>query len=63
MSHGRECIEGGAGKGDENRLSVRQAGELVVVEYWELNGGKVERLAGFANEIAHVEVGHSDLRR
>jgi len=32
MSDGRERIAGGAGKGDENRLSVRQAGELVVVE-------------------------------
>ena len=60
--HGRECVEGGAGKGDENRLTVRQAGELVIVEDRDLGRGKAKSLAGFANEIACVEVGLIELR-
>jgi len=39
--HGREGVESRAGKRDEDRLAVREAGELVVVEDRELNGGKV----------------------
>ena len=54
MRHGRERVEGGAGEGDEDRLAVRQAGELVIVEDWELGRGKVKSLAGFSNEVAYV---------
>jgi len=39
--HGGERVEGGAGKGDEDRLAVRQAGELMIVEDRELSRGKV----------------------
>jgi len=39
--HGGERVEGGAGKGDEDRLAVRQTGELVIVEDRELGRGKV----------------------
>jgi len=39
--HGGERVEGGAGKGDEDRLAVRQAGELMIVEDRELRRGKV----------------------
>jgi len=60
--HGRERVEGGAGKGDENRLTVRQAGELVIVEDGELDRSEVKSLAGLANEVAYVEVGLIELR-
>jgi len=60
--HGRERVEGGAGKGDENRLPVRQAGELVIVEDRELDRGEVKSLAGFADKVAYVEVGLRELR-
>ena len=60
--HGRECVEGGAGKGDENRFAIQEAGELVVVEDGELRGGEVKPLAGLANEIAYVKVGLIELR-
>ena len=39
--HGGERVEGGAGEGDEDRLAVRQTGELVIVEDRELSRGKV----------------------
>ena len=39
--HGGERVEGGAGKGDEDRFAIRQTGELVVVEDRELGRGKV----------------------
>jgi len=41
MHHGRERVEGGAGKGDEDRLAVRQAGELMIVEDREFDRGEV----------------------
>ena len=52
--HGRERIEGAAGKGDENRFAVRQAGELVIVEDGELDRREVKPLAGFADEAAYA---------
>jgi len=39
--HGGERVERGAGTGDEDRLAVRQAGELMIVEDGELSRGKV----------------------
>ena len=39
--HGGDRVEGGAGKGDEDRLAVRQAGELVIVEDRELGRREV----------------------
>ena len=54
--HGHERVEGGAGKGDENGLAVRQAGELMIVGDRELDRGEVESLAGFADKVAYVEV-------
>jgi len=39
--HGGERVEGGAGKGDEDRLAVRQAGQLMIIEDRELSRGKV----------------------
>ena len=35
--HGREHVEGGAGKGDEDSFAVRKVGELAIVEDMELN--------------------------
>jgi len=62
MRHGCERVEGGAGKGDENRLAIRQGGDLVIVENTELDRGEVKSLAGLANEVAYVEVGLIELR-
>jgi len=62
MSHGRKCVEGGAGKGDEDRLAVREARELVIVEDRDLDRGEVKSLAGLANQVAYVEVGLMELR-
>jgi len=39
--HGGERVEGGAGKGDEDRFAVRQAGQLMIIEDRELSRGKV----------------------
>jgi len=60
--HGHERIEGGAGKGEENRFSVRKAGELVIVDDWELDRSDVQSLAGLANQVAYVKVGLVELR-
>jgi len=60
--HGRERVESGAGKGDENGLAVRQAGELMIVEDRELDRGEVKSPAGFADKVAYVEVGLRELR-
>jgi len=54
---GREGIESRAGEGDEDRLTIGEAGELVVVVYRELDRSEVEPLAGVADEVADVEVG------
>jgi len=61
--HGGERVEGGAGKGYEERLAVRQAGELVIVEDRELSRGKVEPLTGLADAVAYVKVGLAEFGR
>jgi len=54
--HGREGVEGGAGKGDEDSFAVRKFRELAVVEDWELDSSEVKTLAGLTNKVADVEV-------
>ena len=61
--HGGESVEGGAREGDEDRLAVRQAGELVIVEDRELSRGKVKCTTGFAHEVAYVDVALSEFGR
>jgi len=51
------AIKSRAGKGDKDRFIVREGGELVVLEDRELNGSKIETLAGLTNEVTDVEVG------
>jgi len=60
--HGRERVQGGAGEGDEDRLAVRKARELVVVENRELGRSEVKPCTGLPNKVAYVELGLREVR-